>query len=67
MPLFEFICKKCGKKFEKLVFSTDNEKLKCPECNSEDVEKQFSTFSANSSGSAKSGGHHCCNGCCHHH
>ncbi len=65
MPLFEFICKKCGKKFEKLVFSTDNEKLACPECKSEDVEKQFSTFSSNAS---KGGGHehHCCNGCCHH-
>ncbi len=67
MPLFEFICKKCGKKFEKLVFSTDTEKLSCPECKSENVEKQFSTFSANSSGSSKSSGHHCCGSCCHNH
>lgn len=66
MPLFEFICKKCGKKFEKLVFSTDNEELSCPECKSTEVEKQFSTFSSNAS---KSSGHehHCCGGCCHNH
>ncbi len=76
MPLFEFVCKKCGKKFEKIVFSINNEEIKCPECDSKEVEKQFSTFSSTSSGngcSNKGSGdciskqqHHCCNGCCHH-
>ena len=75
MPLFEFVCKKCGTKFETIIFSTDKEKIECPECNSSEVEKQFSLFSAGSSDAnkpmrvscqeKKSSG--CCNGCCHHH
>ena len=72
MPLFEFVCKKCGKKFEKIVFSTDKEEIECPQCKSKEVEKQFSTFSAGNSNatvpscSAKQSSG-CCNGCCHHH
>lgn len=76
MPLFEFVCKKCGNKFEKIVFSINNEEIKCPSCNSNEVEKQFSTFSSTSSSNSCSNKgssdciskqqHHCCNGCCHH-
>lgn len=75
MPLFEFVCKKCGAKFEKMVFSINKEEIECPDCKSKEVEKQFSTFSAGSSHSGsgmsascrekKSSG--CCNGCCGHH
>ena len=75
MPLFEYVCKKCGTKFEKMVFSINNEEIECPECKSKEVEKQFSLFSASSSPSntgmsascqeKKNSG--CCNGCCHHH
>ena len=75
MPLFEFVCKKCGSKFEKIVFSIDKEEIECPECKSKEVEKQFSLFSAGSAETnkpmrvscqeKKSSG--CCNGCCHHH
>ncbi|MFA7073557.1 MAG: zinc ribbon domain-containing protein [Endomicrobiaceae bacterium] len=56
MPLFEFICGNCGKQFEKIVFSINNETIECPFCKSKDVKKQFSTFSASS--------HHHHNGCC---
>lgn len=77
MPLFEFVCKKCGTKFEKIVFSINNEEIKCPSCSSSEVEKQFSTFSSSSSNSNSCSNrgssdciskqqHHCCNGCCHH-
>ncbi len=75
MPLFEFVCKKCGTKFEKMVFSINKEEIECPECKSKEVEKQFSLFSSGSSRSdsglsascqeKKNSG--CCNGCCHHH
>lgn len=58
MPLFEFICKKCGNKFEKIVFSIDNEKILCPVCGSAEVEKQFSSFAAVGSKSHSHG--HCC-------
>jgi putative FmdB family regulatory protein len=42
MPLFEYQCKTCGRRFEALVVS--NRKPSCPQCKSEDLEKQHSTF-----------------------
>jgi len=48
MPIYEFICKKCQKIFEKFVFSsTDSKKVDCPHCGAKDVEKQMSSFSSN--------------------
>ncbi|MCA6069685.1 MAG: hypothetical protein LE180_00960 [Endomicrobium sp.] len=47
MPLFEFVCRKCNKKFEVLVFCKDS--VICPECQSNEVVKQFSSFVAKSS------------------
>ena len=78
MPLFEFVCKDCNEKFEKIVFSINNETIECPKCKSKNVQKQFSLFasgnSASSNGCSDKGSadcaskqhHHCCNGCCHH-
>ena len=31
MPIYEYICRKCGNEFEVLVFNKD-EKPECPEC-----------------------------------
>lgn len=42
MPIFEYKCNACGKDFEKLVFG--NQTVKCPQCDSEDIKKKFSTF-----------------------
>lgn len=52
MPLFEYQCADCGKKFEELVLNS-SQAVACPECNSENVSKQMSTFAASggSSGS----------------
>jgi putative FmdB family regulatory protein len=47
MPLFEFTCKKCNKKFEALVF--DKENIECPECKSDKIVKEFSNFTTSSS------------------
>ena len=56
MPLFEFRCKKCGKKFEELVMSaTKDEKLNCPHCGSTRVEKLISTFAAGATYGDKGG------------
>lgn len=45
MPIYEFICKDCGKVFEKLVLTKDEEKENlCPFCNSENTEKIISSF-----------------------
>ena len=40
MPMYEYACKKCAHTFETLVF--DGEKVECPECQSERLERLFS-------------------------
>jgi putative FmdB family regulatory protein len=32
MPLYEYLCKKCGHRFEKIVKFSDKPIKKCPEC-----------------------------------
>lgn len=40
MPIYDFHCRHCDRSFELLVRSTDTPA--CPECGSEDLEKQVS-------------------------
>jgi putative FmdB family regulatory protein len=42
MPLFEYHCKTCGHRFEALVVGSRTPC--CPRCQSEELEKQHSTF-----------------------
>jgi|YNPNPStandDraft_1061719.scaffolds.fasta_scaffold00650_14 putative FmdB family regulatory protein len=42
MPVYEYECKKCGERFELLVFGEKT--INCPKCGSEQVLKKFSTF-----------------------
>jgi putative FmdB family regulatory protein len=57
MPIYEYQCKKCGKRFEMLRRMSDaDSKLQCPSCYSEHVERQFSTFAAGGCGPSASGG-----------
>lgn len=58
MPLYEYVCKKCGEKFDQFVSFLDPEKTTvCPSCGAEEVEKQFSLFGIrDSSGSCDSEG-----------
>ncbi|MDR1696371.1 MAG: zinc ribbon domain-containing protein [Endomicrobium sp.] len=73
MPLFEFICGKCGKEFETLVLSGD-ESTECPFCKSGEVTKLFSSFSSVSPASTCANAdicrpksrHKCSGGCCNH-
>jgi putative FmdB family regulatory protein len=45
MPLYEYVCKKCGEKFDQFVSFLDPEKtIVCPSCGAKEVEKQFSLF-----------------------
>ena len=47
MPVYEYICKKCGNKCElSRHFYDSDEDLACPICGKNALEKQFSTFSA---------------------
>ena len=45
MPIFEYLCKSCGKSFEKLVPKATDKVYPCPECGSEETEKKLSVFS----------------------
>ncbi|MGM0441402.1 MAG: FmdB family zinc ribbon protein [Elusimicrobiota bacterium] len=52
MPIYEYRCKNCGSRFEKLIGVTeDSSKITCPDCSNAEVEKLLSTF--NSGGSVK--------------
>jgi putative FmdB family regulatory protein len=73
MPLFEFMCDKCGEIFETLVLGSET--VECPKCKNKNVIKQFSSFAAMSSSSGCSSAdscptiakhkHKCYGGCCH--
>jgi putative FmdB family regulatory protein len=45
MPLYEYECRDCGCQFEKIVRRpSDGELVRCPECDSESVQKSISLF-----------------------
>ncbi len=44
MPLFEYMCVRCGSTFEKLVRSSGTQEIVCPKCKSTTVQKQMSSF-----------------------
>ena len=56
MPIYEYQCKPCGKKFEKLVRSmSSSETVPCPDCGSTQTTRALSVFAAVSSdGGSKS-------------
>jgi putative FmdB family regulatory protein len=57
MPMYEYRCRKCGKSFEMLRRMQDADRdSKCPECQSEEVERLLSTFAAGGCTSSGSGG-----------
>jgi putative FmdB family regulatory protein len=45
MPIYEFECQKCGRKFEKLVLGSDEKPPECPDCSSTEVHKLMSAGS----------------------
>jgi putative FmdB family regulatory protein len=47
MPIYEYVCRGCAQKFEKLVRRWGDE-VSCPACASDSVEKQLSTFAVSS-------------------
>ena len=53
MPIYEYECKKCGKRFEYFHWSGEDEKfLKCPKCGAENPERVFSSFNGGGSDSS---------------
>jgi putative FmdB family regulatory protein len=53
MPLFEYACRHCGHRFETLVMG--GRKPACPQCESVELEKLYSTFGARSGSGAGTG------------
>jgi putative FmdB family regulatory protein len=45
MPMYEYKCKECDRKFEELVGSAQAA-IACPDCGSEKTEKLLSVFAA---------------------
>lgn len=72
MPIFDYKCRKCGAKFEKIVKSAD-EQVVCEECGGKAVTRLLGGFAVGRKGCAHedvcggAGGHVCGEGCCHHH
>lgn len=44
MPIYEYLCSECGKKFEKLVLKPATEHILCPYCGAERVTQEVSMF-----------------------
>jgi putative FmdB family regulatory protein len=42
MPIYEYVCKQCDKRFEKLVRASTT--VECPSCKSTSLERQLSVF-----------------------
>ncbi|MBZ5719159.1 MAG: zinc ribbon domain-containing protein [Acidobacteriia bacterium] len=48
MPVYEYICKKCHREFERVLtlHEHDDEPVICPRCGSEEVEQEATAFFA---------------------
>jgi len=47
MPLYEYACRSCGRRFEVLQrVGEGSADVRCPACGAADVAKQFSTFAS---------------------
>jgi putative FmdB family regulatory protein len=57
MPIYEYVCQNCGRKYEKLVRSSSSEpELKCPHCGSNQAKKALSLFGTHGAGGETSWG-----------
>jgi putative FmdB family regulatory protein len=46
MPIREYECKKCKIRFETIELGGESDRVTCPRCGSDEVEKKFSLFSS---------------------
>ncbi|MBE0460049.1 MAG: zinc ribbon domain-containing protein [Candidatus Aminicenantes bacterium] len=44
MPIYEYICKNCNRRFETFVSLGQKKTISCDKCGSKDVQKLFSSF-----------------------
>ena len=62
MPIYEYVCDRCGHEFEKLVFNS-SEKIGCPKCKARKVSRKMSAFAFSSGGKFKSTASSSCGSC----
>lgn len=51
MPIFEYICKDCGKQFETVLIGSN--KAECPSCKGTELEQQLSKFAVSTGSSSR--------------
>ena len=57
MPIYEYTCQSCDRKFDQLVRSmTDSGTMKCPACGSEKTARALSVFAVGAEGASKGSG-----------
>ncbi|MCX8160436.1 MAG: zinc ribbon domain-containing protein [Candidatus Saccharicenans sp.] len=66
MPIYEYICENCQKRFEVLVKLNSLVKITCPDCQSERVKRIISAFGIGGGASRLKGGSGSCSGCSSH-
>jgi putative FmdB family regulatory protein len=60
MPMFEYVCRECGERFEELRSVRDDGPLpECPACGSTEATKLFSAFATSSAGTGGGGASSC--------
>ncbi len=66
MPIYTYICKDCGEKFDILVGVTSGKKeVKCEKCNSKNIHRALTSFSVGGSNNKTSSlGPSCPTGTC---
>ena len=65
MPIYEYSCDDCGKKFEQLVRRTEEaDALRCPSCGRDHLTTQYSTFAARAKAAAEPAPSACGSGMC---
>jgi putative FmdB family regulatory protein len=53
MPIYEYRCEDCNKKFEKFVRYPDRETVECPGCGKANLKQLISAFRAHEPGKVK--------------
>ena len=57
MPIYEYTCKNCDKRFEELVRAMNvDAKVACPDCGSTKTAKAMSVFAVGAEGAKSAGG-----------
>ena len=63
MPIYEFLCKKCGERFETLVSVGGEKNVACTSCGGKDLEKLISAFGIGGGSSKLKSSSNACSTC----